>query len=194
MRSDFSPGLAAPPSLGPPQDRRRHAWPGHPPRGSHRAALAAQEPRRRRQQPSPRTSRSKTGPGRRLGVAHKGVLQLHSKVWVDVEEFEAAAAGDLASLSRAVELYRGDLCPEDPYAEALGTRRRELRERFMDAGLKLAGRAVEGCDWETAIDALRRLLALAPGEEQRTTCSFRRSGGAAAARMLSASSRSAPGA
>lgn len=97
----------------------------------------------------------------------KGVLKLHSQVWVDVEEFEAAAAtGDPTSLSRAVELYRGDLCPEDPYWEALMPRRRELRERFMDAGLKLAGRAVEADDWEKAIDTLRRLLALDPGEEQ----------------------------
>lgn len=97
----------------------------------------------------------------------KGVLKLHPDVWVDVEEFEAAAtAGDRASLSRAVALYRGDLCPEDPYWDVLEPRRRELREHFMDAGLKLGGRAVEGGDCETAIDALRRLLSIDPGEER----------------------------
>lgn len=96
----------------------------------------------------------------------KGVLKLHSQAWVDVEEFETAAmADDPASLSRAVALYRGDLCPEDPYWEALEPRRRELRERFLDAGLKLAGRAIEGDDWEAAIDTLRRLLASDPGNE-----------------------------
>jgi hypothetical protein len=78
----------------------------------------------------------------------------------------SAAAGDPASLARAVELYRGDLCPEDPYGEALEPRRRELREIFADAALKLAQGAVERRDFETAIDATRRLLRVEPGEEQ----------------------------
>jgi DNA-binding SARP family transcriptional activator/energy-coupling factor transporter ATP-binding protein EcfA2 len=97
----------------------------------------------------------------------KGILKLDASIWVDVHEFEAAAtAGDLASLTRAVELYRGDLCPEDPYGEALESRRQELRECFADAALKLAQGAVERGDFETAIDATRRLLRVDPGEEQ----------------------------
>jgi DNA-binding SARP family transcriptional activator len=97
----------------------------------------------------------------------KGILKLDASMWVDVHEFEAAAAaGDPTSLARAVELYRGDLCPEDPYGEALESRRRELRERFTDAALKLAQGALERGDCETAIDATRRLLRVEPGEEQ----------------------------
>lgn len=96
----------------------------------------------------------------------KGTLKLDASMWVDVHQFEAAAtAGDPASLARAVELYRGDLCPEDPYGEALESRRQELRERFADAALKLAQSAVERGDFETAIDATRRLLRVDPGEE-----------------------------
>ncbi len=98
---------------------------------------------------------------------NKGILKLDASMWVDVHEFEAeATAGDLGSLTRAVELYRGDLCPEDRYGEALESRRQELRERFADAALKLAQGAVERGDFETAIDATRRLLRVEPGEEQ----------------------------
>ncbi len=97
----------------------------------------------------------------------KGILKLDASTWVDVHEFEAAVtSGDPASLARAVELYRGDLSPEDPYGEALESRRRELRERFTDAALKLAQGALERGDFETAIDATRRLLRVEPGAEQ----------------------------
>jgi DNA-binding SARP family transcriptional activator len=97
----------------------------------------------------------------------KGIVKLDASMWVDVHEFEASAtAGDPASLTRAVELYRGDLCPEDPYGEALESRRQGLRERFADAALKLAQGAVERGDFETAIDFTRRLLRVEPGEEQ----------------------------
>ncbi|HEY7700025.1 MAG TPA: BTAD domain-containing putative transcriptional regulator, partial [Vicinamibacteria bacterium] len=97
----------------------------------------------------------------------KGTLKLDASMWVDVHEFEAAVtAGDPASLARALELYRGDLCSEDPYGEALESRRQELRERFADAALKLAQGALERGDFETAIDATRRLLRVDPGEEQ----------------------------
>ena len=104
----------------------------------------------------------------------KGVLRLHEQVWVDVQTFESeVAAGDTASLARAVALYRGDLCPEDPYGGALEPRRRELRERFVDAALRLAQGALGLNDWGAAIDAARRLLRVEPGEERAHTLLMR---------------------
>jgi DNA-binding SARP family transcriptional activator len=97
----------------------------------------------------------------------KGVLKLDPQVWVDVLDFEASAiAGTPDSLARAVALYRGDLCPEDPYSDALEVRRRELRELFADAALKLAHRAAEAGQWDEAIDAARSLLRVDQAEER----------------------------
>jgi len=96
--------------------------------------------------------------GEKLVSTAQGMVRLAEHTWVDVGAFERAAAGATReSLAKAVALYRGDLLPDDPYAEALGARREGLRQRFVDAALRLSELAE---DPREQIDVLRRVLAL----------------------------------
>jgi len=99
--------------------------------------------------------------------AERGVVRLSAEVWVDVEEFERrVAAGDPESLADAVALYRGDLCPDDPYSDSLETRRESLRHQFVDAALKLARHHVGSGLEARAANVLRRLLAVDRAHEE----------------------------
>src|SRR4051812_4222880 len=65
-------------------------------------------------------------------------------VVVDVEEFERAAAeargsGDRALCQTAVELYSGELLPEDRYEDWSSARRESLREQCIALLLELSG-------------------------------------------------------
>lgn len=102
--------------------------------------------------------------GEGMILAERGTVTLGPDVWIDVEAFETAVSeGTPDALRRAVDLYRGDLLPDDPYGEAIGPRREGLRQRFVDAGLRLA-RTLELPD--SQIDVLRRLLEIDPTLEE----------------------------
>ncbi|MGH7434876.1 MAG: ATP-binding protein [Polyangiaceae bacterium] len=89
----------------------------------------------------------------------RGVARLAETAWVDVDAFEQAAKGTSRDeLIEAVELYQGMLLPDDPYSDALAARREGLRQRFVDAGLRLARLHHEEREPERAIDVLRRVL------------------------------------
>jgi DNA-binding SARP family transcriptional activator len=104
--------------------------------------------------------------GAELAALDRGVLRLAEAVWIDVDAFEraatSAASGDL---SEAVTLYRGALLPDDPYSDALATRREGLRQRFVDAGLRLAQLHHEGGEPDRCIDVLRKVLVEDPAIE-----------------------------
>lgn len=100
-------------------------------------------------------------------TVEQGVVRLSGKAWVDVEAFETAAASDdPAGLALAFELYRGELCPEEPHAADLAARREALRQRFLDVAFKLARRALAEGAPVAAVDVLRRLVAVDPGQEE----------------------------
>jgi DNA-binding SARP family transcriptional activator len=95
-----------------------------------------------------------------LATLDRGVARLSESAWVDVDAFERGATGTTKdALVQAVELYHGTLLPDDPYSEALAARREGLRQRFIDAGLRLARLQRETGDSEACIDVLRRVLA-----------------------------------
>ena len=87
---------------------------------------------------------------------------------VDVDQFQSAAeaaktspgkAGpDLQAVQVAIDLYRGDLLPEDLYAEWLIERRESLRQTYQNLLLNLAQLHEERKEFEPAIEALQRLL------------------------------------
>jgi len=96
------------------------------------------------------------------------------QLWVDVEAFEEAAdtahrSKDAAAYRAAIELYAGELLPEDRYEEWAESRRQELRQRFISLLVELAGlyeeRGAEE-DWEPAVQALQRVLAEEPTNEE----------------------------
>jgi predicted ATPase/DNA-binding SARP family transcriptional activator len=92
-------------------------------------------------------------------------------LWTDVEAFESAAATarrtrDPASYQAAVELYTGDLLPEDRYEEWAEGRREELRALYQELLIELARLHEERGEFKSAIEALRRVLTSEPAHEQ----------------------------
>jgi DNA-binding SARP family transcriptional activator len=94
-----------------------------------------------------------------LVTLDRGVARLADDIWVDVDAFERGAlATDKEALAAAVSLYRGLLLPDDPYSDALAARREGLRQRFIDAGLRLATLQHDAAEPEACIAVLRRML------------------------------------
>jgi DNA-binding SARP family transcriptional activator len=109
--------------------------------------------------------RQQLGPA--VAYLDKGVLRLCAHAWVDVEAFVAGTAGGRAAVDpRALDAYRGELCPEDPYAEWLTAPREALRRRFVDASLRLAISLLEDGEAAEAVPRLRRLVEIEPAEEE----------------------------
>ena len=95
------------------------------------------------------------------------VLCPQGQLWVDVEAFEQAAdtarrSGEPAAYRTAIELYSGELLPEDRYEEWAESRRRELRQTFLSLLVELARlyeeRGAEE-ELEPAVQALQKALA-----------------------------------
>jgi predicted ATPase/DNA-binding SARP family transcriptional activator/DNA-binding CsgD family transcriptional regulator len=88
-------------------------------------------------------------------------------LWVDVEAFERAAATarrsrEPAAYRAAVELYAGDLLPEDRYELWAEERREQLRRSHHALLLDLAGLHEEREEYGPAIDTLRQAAAEEP--------------------------------
>ena len=99
------------------------------------------------------------------------VLCPEGEVWVDVEVFEEAAATarrsrDPAVYRAAIDLYAGDLLPEDRYEEWSEGKREELRQLYLALLLELAGLYEERAEHGLAIDALRKAIAKEPTLEE----------------------------
>lgn len=89
----------------------------------------------------------------------------HAEVQVDLDRFvaalqraeEAEMTGDLLRTAdareEAIRLYSGDLCAEDPYAEALDELRETLKERYLSAVEWLARYS-----WQEQQDPARAIL------------------------------------
>jgi DNA-binding SARP family transcriptional activator/tetratricopeptide (TPR) repeat protein len=70
-----------------------------------------------------------------------GRLQLNEDVWVDVHEFKRLLASQPAlpeALQQAIDLYQGELLPDDRYSEWTQTLRPSLHRTYREACLALA--------------------------------------------------------
>src|SRR5215204_114777 len=99
------------------------------------------------------------------------VLCPNIDLWVDVEAFEEAAATARRELEppayrAAIELYAGDLLPEDRYEEWAEERRQELRRTFLSLLLELAAVHEERAEHARGVEALRRAVAEEPTLEE----------------------------
>ena len=95
------------------------------------------------------------------------VLCPGSSLWVDVEAFEEAAATarrehEPAAYRAAIELYVGELLPEDLYEEWAEERRRELRTMFLSLLVELATVHEERAEHGQGVEVLRRAVAEEP--------------------------------
>jgi predicted ATPase/DNA-binding SARP family transcriptional activator len=92
-------------------------------------------------------------------------------VWVDVAAFERAAAQarqqqDPAVYRVALDLYAGELLPEDRYEEWASARREALHQEEMALLRDLARLAEARADYALAIDTLHKALAADPADEE----------------------------
>jgi predicted ATPase/DNA-binding SARP family transcriptional activator len=92
------------------------------------------------------------------------------QLWVDVEAFEDATRTarrirEPAPYRRAIELYAGELLPEDRYEEWAEVRRQELRSVFLSLLVELAGLYEERREYRAGIEALQRAVSEEPTNE-----------------------------
>ncbi|MGB3634759.1 MAG: BTAD domain-containing putative transcriptional regulator, partial [Rubrobacteraceae bacterium] len=93
------------------------------------------------------------------------------ELWTDVDAFRAAAAiardtKDLKAYRRAIELYTGELLPEDRYEEWTEDPRRELAESYLGLRLELAALHEECGEYRLSIEILEKLVAEEPNSEE----------------------------
>jgi predicted ATPase/DNA-binding SARP family transcriptional activator len=92
------------------------------------------------------------------------VLCPEGDLWVDVDAFERAAATagcakEPATYRAALDLYEGDLLPEERYEEWAERRREELRQLYLVLLVELAALHEERHEHELAIEVLRKVTA-----------------------------------
>ncbi len=102
-----------------------------------------------------------------------GILALDAlgPVLLDVVAFAVAAeqaqrSGDPADYHAALDLYGGELLPEDRYEDWVVGRREELRETYHQLLLGLAARQRDDGDLPAAITTFQRLVAADPAHEE----------------------------
>lgn len=114
------------------------------------------------------------------GAAHEiitfdsGILSLGTAVWVDAVEFERLCSQSLQALTaeyasqleQALNLYQGDLLPDDLYAEWTILPRESLRRTFREASLELAAYRRNAHNYAGALALLNPLLAADPADEE----------------------------
>jgi DNA-binding SARP family transcriptional activator len=89
------------------------------------------------------------------------------QLWVDVDAFEEASttarrARDPAVYRVAIDLYTGDLLPDDRYEEWVENRRENLGQLYLALLIELAGLYEERDEHGLAIEALRKATAKEP--------------------------------
>jgi len=104
---------------------------------------------------------------------HDGWLMLCPErfLWVDADAFEEAArtarrAGEPAAYRAAIDLYAGELLPEDRYEGWAEQRREALRQTYLALLIEMAGVHEEQREWEAAIAALGRVVDVDPASER----------------------------
>jgi predicted ATPase len=107
----------------------------------------------------------------RLELAQDTLILSDDCLRVDVDEFEAAADTadedpSVAALCAAVELYGGELLPEDRYEEWAIARREALKERQLRLLLALAERHLEQEDDGAAVATLQQAVLVEPLHER----------------------------
>lgn len=98
-------------------------------------------------------------------------LSPNAAMWVDVEVFEDAAAEarrlrNPSAYRTAIELYGGELLPEDLYEEWAEERRNELRNVFLALLVEVAGAYEKRGEYGAGLEALRRAISEEPTNEE----------------------------
>jgi DNA-binding SARP family transcriptional activator len=97
-----------------------------------------------------------------------------SPLWVDVEAFEEAARSarrsqEVGAYRAAVDLYAGELLPQDSYEAWAEDRREELRRTHLSLLLELAALYEQHEEYDAAAGALQKALASESTHEEAHT-------------------------
>ena len=110
--------------------------------------------------------------GSRYLASREGSLALcpGGDIWVDADVFEVAAqtarrVGEPSAYEAALDLYAGDLLPEDRYEGWADGRRRELRGAYLSLLFGLASAHEKRGDHGSAVEALLRAVSEDPVRE-----------------------------
>lgn len=104
-------------------------------------------------------------PSRYLEV-EEGEISLHLPPgsWIDFQEFERAIQNE--EWEKAVQLYQGDLFPQDLYAEWAALLRERLRSHYLRALSVLAHRSFQQRKPRETLDYCQRILEIDPWQEE----------------------------
>jgi len=99
------------------------------------------------------------------------ILTAQPGIWTDVEAFETAVhclrvQPEPAGYWAAVQLYRGDLLPDDQYSDLYHRRREQLRQTWMVLLMEMAAFYAHQQDHAQAIAFLQQLVAVDPADEE----------------------------
>ena len=99
------------------------------------------------------------------------VLSPEGQLWVDVEAFEEAGISarrsrDPAAYRAAIELYAGELLPDDRYVEWAENRREQLRRLYLELLVELTGLYEERGEYRQAAETLQKALSEEPTNEE----------------------------
>jgi DNA-binding SARP family transcriptional activator len=113
----------------------------------------------------------KTGASRLSLVEGVLVLAPTESICIDVEQFQAAAkaaraSNDPRAYIQALDLYGGELLPDDRYEDWAARPRELLRATQVDLLFELACLHREQGEYFAAIEALKQLLAQEPTHEE----------------------------
>jgi predicted ATPase/DNA-binding SARP family transcriptional activator len=106
----------------------------------------------------------------RLALRDDVVTLTGDRVWVDVDEFEERAAAarrspTVESYRAALDVYGGELLPEDRYEDWVAPRRESLRESHLGLLVELAELHAERQDVTAAVESLQRAIVENPLHE-----------------------------
>ena len=92
-------------------------------------------------------------------------------LWVDIEAFEEAAwashrAGEPSAYEAAIDLYAGELLPQDRYEEWAEERRQNLHETYVSVLIGLTSTYGKRGDYGSAGEALRKAVSEEPTREE----------------------------
>ena len=93
------------------------------------------------------------------------------QLWVDAEAFTESAVSarrsrDLSAYRAVIELYAGELLPDDRYEEWAENRRGQLRRLYVELLVELTGLYEERGEYGQAAERLQRALSEEPTNEE----------------------------
>jgi len=89
-----------------------------------------------------------------------------AETWYDAAAFEQAARSGDRAARQALELYRGDFLPEEPYVDWVLRERERLRGLYLNTLTAWLEEQVQAGAWREGVELARRILELEPWLEE----------------------------